>query len=147
MNHLFSGKIKSDRKFHFNSGQREYFTKYVSSLYQGDVDACISIQVIKKKRTLNQNNGYWLRCSILADHFGISKDEMHSVTMQLCNMGELRKVCGIEKYVRESSTKLSTKEFAVLIDKQDWIVFFENEGKDQREWLVIPELEKELKYK
>ena len=139
MKFLFTGLIKPDGKFYFSQGQRELYEKYIVSLRKSeDVFAALSVEVVKKHRTINQNNLYWLRCTYLANHLGMRKESLHEEIMSRCNFGKWVFVAGKKVFDRLSSGSLSTVEFSELMKMQDAIVEFENEDKATELWLVLP---------
>lgn len=72
----------------------------------------ISIEEKTLTRSTRQNSIYWKWITIMGDHFGYSKDEMHEeLAARFLGMVE-RKTIGGRKIIEPRSTKtLSTKEF------------------------------------
>jgi len=78
----------------------------------------VVIREYKKKRSLSQNNLYWLWLPYLASHFGYADDEMHD-ELKYAFIGEEvytnRK--GVTRTRPQSTTKLKVKEMAEYLTK------------------------------
>jgi hypothetical protein len=76
----------------------------------------IIIRKVKDARSLNLNRTYWMYLTMIGDHLGHSKMEMHDYFKAkfLC---EVHVVNGEETLVCESTAKLSNKEFCEYLEK------------------------------
>lgn len=143
MKALFYGYIRKTGKFEFSPGQAAAFNKYVrhESRRDNDVFAAISIEPVHKKRTIRQNNLYWLRNTVLSNELGMHKDDCHALLMKRCHFGKEKIVAGERCFARDTSTKLSKKQFSALIEEQDKIAMWLNEDREENERLILPEKE------
>jgi hypothetical protein len=88
---------------------------YVTN-FPDDTEFEITIKRVKDARSLNLNRTYWMYLTMIGDHLGHSKMEMHDYFKAkfLC---EIHIVNGEETLVCESTAKLSNKEFCEYLEK------------------------------
>lgn len=76
----------------------------------------MKIERQKKKRTLNQNALYWQWVTIIGDHLGNFKDDMHEILKEDHMTPKIVIFQEEEREVR-SIKNLSTKEMSVYMDR------------------------------
>lgn len=82
-----------------------------------DKEWVVEISEKKNKRTNPQNALYWKWLSILGDHFGYSKEEMHEeFASRFLGMIERKTMSGKEIREPRSTTSLSKKDFSEYMD-------------------------------
>lgn len=81
-----------------------------------------SIEIVihrkKKHRSIQQNRYYWLIVTMMADHTGFTKDEMHGVLR--CRFLKAEKVnesSGLVYEYTKSTTELSTVEYEEYLEQ------------------------------
>lgn len=91
-------------------------------------------------RKLNQNNLYWLRNEVLCSQpeIDISKDGLHEWLMVESGYGVKKEFKGRSIFDRESSTQLTVEEFSRLMQEQDKLAIFCNEGRDPEHYIELP---------
>lgn len=77
----------------------------------------IKIDEHKSTRSAQQNRLYWKWISIIGDHVGMDREEMHRTFAIRLLEPELFVVDGKQYVGAKSTTKLSTKEFTEYLDK------------------------------
>lgn len=87
----------------------------------------VFIREYKKRRSISQNNLYWMWLPILGDHFGETKEEMHE-TIAAHFLGVTERITRHgHKIVKPiSTTTLSTKEFTLYLEKIEALAHREN---------------------
>lgn len=87
------------------------FRKEVAQLFGGR-SIEITVTKKKKKRSVRQNSYYWLLVTMISDHTGFTKEEVHAILKQrFLKVERVNEVTGaIYEYVR-STTELSTVEY------------------------------------
>lgn len=94
---------------------KQNLIREVMEIYPNGLTEAV-IREHKSKRSLQQNALYWKWLSIIGNHIGSDKDEMHR-TFAIRFLGpELFVVDGKQYVGAKSTTKLSTKEFSEYMD-------------------------------
>ena len=77
----------------------------------------VTIQKKSKHRSTQQNRWWWSCVTILSNHLGYSKDQMHEICKYKFLKRELvdENTCEVFEYLK-STTELTTTEFSVLIE-------------------------------
>ncbi len=96
----------------------------VASLVAGlDLKKPWSVEVKRyvKQRTLPANNLYWRWLSIIGDHLGYDKDEMHDVMREKFLPVEVVEVCGVrrKKLTSTSDPGFTTADMSAYMDRID----------------------------
>lgn len=105
---VVNGKPKISRRGDFDEAIKSFDGK----------DIVISIEKKKSKRSLEQNNLWWLYMTILSKELGYTKEEIHEICKMKFNKVEKvdEKTGEIFEYLR-STTDLSKSEFADMISE------------------------------
>jgi len=107
-------KFKTDRKLEYNADK---IVEHLKSYKQDDI-LIIDIKKQSKSRTVQQNRWYWACIKIIADDLGYEEDEAHYYFRQMFLSGfRYNKLSKKEEPFIGSTTKLSTKQFTVYIEK------------------------------
>jgi hypothetical protein len=78
----------------------------------------VTIEEYSGKRSNPQNALYWKYLSIMGDHFGYTKDEMHEeLASRFLGMVERKTLGGKQIIEPRSTTTLTKKEFSEYMDK------------------------------
>lgn len=142
--YLFGCTVKPDGKLYYKPNQRELLLQYAATFRKPDqeVHLALSIQEVKGKlRTGQQNRFYWLRNSFLGEPLGLDRNQVHELLMQECGLGKNVEIMGKQQFIRDSSTNLDTKEFSMLIERQDAIANWLNEDRAPDHWIRLPQVE------
>lgn len=104
----FFGQIKKGKLIFFN---REDFNRWIA--VQKDMHVTIVIGEQNDKRTVLQNKLWWQAMTILGNHLGYTKEEMHDIAkFKLLKREKVDDNTGeIFEYL-ESTTKLTKESFA-----------------------------------
>ena len=89
--------------------------EFVFSLFAQDKR--VTIVITKEKRTLDQNNLYWLWLSCIAKETGNDKDDLHEYFIYKYLNPELVQVFEKMIYKRLSTSTLDTKQFTGYLNK------------------------------
>lgn len=105
---VFQGVIKKCKLILDN---RHIFLEYLKSFKDG-ARVVVTVKRYRKDRTLQQNRYYWaVPVTILADHFGYTKDEMHDALRMMFLKKPEAKIPTVR-----SSTDLNTTEFTDYLE-------------------------------
>ena len=78
----------------------------------------VEVKEKTNKRSHNQNALYWKYLTILGDHFGYDKTEMHEeLAARFLGMIERKTIGGRQIIEPRSTTTLNTKEFSEYLDQ------------------------------
>ena len=78
----------------------------------------IRIRRVKKHRSVQQNRYYWLIVTMMADHTGFTKDEMHSILRyKFLKSERVNDNTGIVYEYVKSTTELSTIEYEEYLEQ------------------------------
>lgn len=77
----------------------------------------ITIEEVRKQRSLSANGLYWKWMQEAGDHLGYDKDEMHEVCKEVANCPVTEIEIDGEKVVVRSSSKLNDADFAAYMDR------------------------------
>lgn len=99
-----------------NKEDKEAVKEYIDKLPEGKT---YNAEIVRKttKRSLDQNNLYWLWLSYLAKELGYTQEELHSV-FALKFLGASHRVIYEETIVNIPSTKkLTTEQFSAYLEQ------------------------------
>lgn len=104
---IFHGTIKDGKLFLKN---RAMWDKYISELPDCKVD--VDIKKVRSKRSLSQNNLYWLLLEEISNYTGFYPEELHSSFKAMFLTDKTKKI----PLVR-STTRLNKIEFGLYLEK------------------------------
>jgi len=108
----------------FNKNKRQEAIELIDFYFAKDKK--IKIEVVKEKRSLDQNALYWLWLTYISQETGNEKDDLHDFfAKKFLPMDEV-KVFGKIIYKKSSTTKLDTALFKQYLDKIQ--IFASGEG-------------------
>lgn len=81
----------------------------------------VTVEKNVKKRTLPQNSLYWDWLTIIGDHLGYDKEEMHDVFREKFLPVEIIEVCGVrkKKLTSTSDPAFTTADMSAYMEKID----------------------------
>lgn len=108
----YFGKVTDGK---LNLRNRKQLAEELKQFEGKDVE--ITIDRKRSKRSDNQNRYWWMCMTLLSEHFGYSKNEMHEIAKYMFLKAEKvdEKSGEIFEYLR-SSTELTKTEFASMTD-------------------------------
>lgn len=115
---VFNGQVTKDGRLVLNDDERFLRKQHLLALAGHDVEVVVRKRRIK--RTLDQN-AYWHSkpFPILAEHFGLSVEEVKYVLMGECWGWHRDKVTGREIPIKPSTSSMTVEEGTFF---QDWLL-------------------------
>jgi len=99
---IYRAKV-GKKKLLFNTPEDE------DLFYEKNYDKDVVIDVILRKRTLNQNSYYWVYLEVIAKETGNDKDDLHELFKSIFLPSKVVKIKG-KKHTHEFTRKKSTTE-------------------------------------
>jgi len=91
--------------------------EYLAELFETDKDKAVRVEVVKEKRSTDQNALYWLWLTAIQQETGNGKDDLHDYfAKKYLPMDEV-KIFDKLIYKRASTTKLNTDTFTQYLNK------------------------------
>ena len=112
MNKIFKGKVKNGKLL---LDTPDLFQKVIYGLEGKDIE--VTIQKLRKKRSLNQNSWYWgVAIELISDHTGLEPEEVHDFLKDKFLKDKEIVIGGEKRMVTPSSTRLSTAGFTKYME-------------------------------
>jgi len=108
-----SAYTKSGKLFIRNKNQ---FDLDVSKL--NDCELWLTLEKKKSNRSMEQNKYWWVCMTLLSNHFGYTKDEMHSICkFMFLKSQKIDETSGLVFEYLKSTTELTKSEFSAMVEE------------------------------
>lgn len=108
-----SAYVKSGKLFIRNKNQ---FDLDVSKL--NDCELWLTLEKKKSNRSMEQNKYWWVCMTLLSNHFGYTKDEMHNICkFMFLKSQKVDETSGLVFEYLKSTTELTKSEFSEMVEQ------------------------------